>query len=135
VLDENSNRPLIFVAGATGFAPVKSLVEHALALDVAETLHLYRISSGNDGHYLDNLCRSWSDALDNFHYIPLTTDAALPEDAAMQGALQRLLESHSRLGDHDVYVAGPAPLANAAEFLLPERGLPRAQLFVDTLEP
>jgi CDP-4-dehydro-6-deoxyglucose reductase len=134
VLDEKSNRPLIFIAGGTGFAPIKSLVEHAMAIDAAEMLHLYRIASGNVGHYLDNLCRSWSDALDNFRYTPLTTDAALPDEAAVQGALQLLLENHPQLDDHDVYVAGPAPLANAAEFLLLERGLPRARLFVDTLE-
>jgi CDP-4-dehydro-6-deoxyglucose reductase len=134
VLDENSKRPLIFIAGETGFAPIKSLVEHAMALDTAETLHLYWVASGGSGHYLDNLCRSWSDALDNFRYVPLTEDAALPDETATQRALQPLLAGHPRLADYDVYVAGPARLTNAAEFLLLERGLPRAQLFVNTLE-
>ena len=134
VLDEESNRPLIFIACETGFAPIKSLLEHAMALDVAETLHLYWISVGNSGHYLDNLCRSWSDALDNFRYAPLTAEAALPDEAAIQGALQQLLEDHPRLDGYDVYVAGPERLANAAQFLLLERGLPSAQLFVETLD-
>ena len=135
VLDETSNRPLIFLACAAGFAPIKSLLEHAMAIDAAETLDLYWIASGRNGHYLDNLCRSWSDALDNFRYTPLTADDALPDEAAMQGALRSLLEDHPRLDGYDVYVAGPAGLANAAEFLLLERGLPRAQLFVNSLEP
>jgi CDP-4-dehydro-6-deoxyglucose reductase len=134
VLDEKSNRPLIFIACETGFAPIKSLLEHAMALDVAETLHLYWITAGKSGHYLDNLCRSWSDALDNFRYTPLTADAALPDEAAIQGALQLLLEDHPRLDGYDVYVAGPGRLANAAQFLLLERGLPSAQLFVNTRE-
>jgi CDP-4-dehydro-6-deoxyglucose reductase len=134
VLDEASNRPLIFIACETGFAPIKSLLEHAMALDAAETLHLYWIASGRSGHYLDNLCRSWSDALDNFRYTPSTADAALPDEAAIEGALQQLLEDHPRLPGYDVYVAGPGRLANAAEFLLLEHGLPRAQLFVSTLE-
>ena len=134
VLDEKSNRPVIFIACETGFAPIKSLLEHAMALDVAETLHLYWIATGKSGHYLDNLCRSWSDALDNFRYAPLTADAALPDEAAIQGALQQLLEDHPRLDGYDVYVAGPGRLANAAQFLLLERGLPSAQLFVNTRE-
>ncbi len=134
VLDETSNRPLIFIACETGFAPIKSLLEHAMALDAAETLHLYWIASGRSGHYLDNLCRSWSDALDNFRYAPLTADAASPGEAAMQGALQQLLQDHPWLPGYDVYVAGPGRLANAVEFLLLEHGLPRAQLFVSTLE-
>ena len=33
VLDEASTRPLVFVAFDTGFAPIKSLIEHAMALD------------------------------------------------------------------------------------------------------
>ena len=134
MLDEDSLRPLIFVAGETGFAPIKSLVEHAMALDTSEMLHLYWLASGEDGHYLDNLCRSWNDALDNFRYIPLTEDASLPDETAASHALQPLLDAHPALADYDVYVAGPARLTNAAEFLLLQHGLPRAQLFIDTVE-
>jgi CDP-4-dehydro-6-deoxyglucose reductase len=123
VLDEDSTRPLVFVAFDTGFAPVKSLIEHAMALDASDSLHLYWIAAAG-GHYLDNLCRSWNDALDNFGYAPLTTQSALG---------QALLE-HPRLAECDVYVAGPAPAAHAAEFALLERGLPRAQLKVSALE-
>jgi hypothetical protein len=44
-----------------------------------------------------------------------------------------LLEDHPRLDNCDVYVAGPAPWAGAAEFQLLEHGLPRTQLFVNSL--
>ncbi len=133
VLNEGSNRPLIFLACGSGFAPIKSLIEHAMALDVAETLQLYWIASGKTGHYLNNLCRSWTDALDNFRYIPVTADGALSQEAVMQDALARVLQDHPNLGEHDVYVAGPEPLANEAEFLLLEHRLPRSQLFVNRL--
>lgn len=134
VLDEKSNRTLVFIACETGFAPIKSLLEHAMARDAAETLHLYWIAPGKSGHYLDNLCRSWSDALDDFRYTPLTADAALPDETVMQGALRQVLQDHPRLDGCDVYVAGPGRLANAAEHLLLDHRLPRAQLFVNTLE-
>jgi len=133
VLNEESDRLLIFIACETGFAPIKSLIEHAMALDAAETLHLYWIACGK-GHYLDNLCRSWNDALDNFRYAPLAADGASPDEAVMQGALRQVLQDHPRLGECDVYVAGPAPWANAAEFQLLDHGLPREQLFVNALE-
>jgi CDP-4-dehydro-6-deoxyglucose reductase len=130
VLNEDSHRPLVFIAGESGFAPIKSLIENAMALDAAETLHLVWIASGAGGHYLDNLCRSWSDALDDFRYTPLTAKGALADDEAV---LRQVLQDHPRLGDCDVYVAGPAPWAHAAEFQLLERGLPREQLFVNAL--
>jgi CDP-4-dehydro-6-deoxyglucose reductase len=130
VLNEASHRPLVFIAGESGFAPIKSLIEHAMALDAAETLHLYWIASGERGHYLDNLCRSWSDALDNFRYTPLTAGGDLPDESVLRPVLQ----DHPRLTECDVYVAGPGPWANAAEFQLLEHGLPRAQLTVSALE-
>ncbi len=133
VLNEESNRPLIFIACGSGFAPIKSLIEHAMALDVAETLQLYWIASGEAGHYLNNLCRSWNDALDNFHYLPVTADGARSPEAVMQDALARVLQDHPALADYDVYVAGPEPLANEAEWLLLEHGLPRSQFFVNRL--
>jgi CDP-4-dehydro-6-deoxyglucose reductase len=131
VLNEESHRALVFIAGESGFAPIKSLIEHAMALDAAESLHLVWVASGAGGHYLDNLCRSWGDALDDFRYTPLTAKGALADDEAM---LRQVLQDHPRLGECDVYVAGPAPWAGAAEFQLLEHGLPRAQLFVSALE-
>jgi CDP-4-dehydro-6-deoxyglucose reductase len=124
VLNEESHRPLAFIAGDSGFAPIKSLIEHAMALDAAESIHLLWVAAGDGGHYLDNLCRSWSDALDDFRYTPLTDD---------ETALLQVLRDHPRLVECDVYVAGPAPWAGAAEFQLLERGLPRTQLFVNSL--
>jgi CDP-4-dehydro-6-deoxyglucose reductase len=134
VLDEASHRPLVFIAFDAGFAPVKSLIEHAMALDAAEALHLVWVASREGGHYLDNLCRSWSDALDNFRYEPIAAAQASPADELAQSVLPKLLQVHPRLEECDAYVAGPAPLAHAAEFLLLEHGLPRPQLAVSAIE-
>jgi len=134
VLNEDSHRPLLFIAGESGFAPIKSLIEHAMALDTAETLHLCWVASDRSGLYLDNLCRSWSDALDNFRYTPLTAKNALSDENVLRGLLQPLLQEQPRLADCDVYLAGPGPWASAAEFLMLEHGVPRPQLAVSALE-
>ncbi|HYL90766.1 MAG TPA: 2Fe-2S iron-sulfur cluster-binding protein [Burkholderiales bacterium] len=131
VLDETSTRPLVFVAFDTGFAPVKSLIEHAMALDASETLQLVWVA-GDRGHYLDNLCRSWSDALDNFRYDPLTASPDAPDEAIARSVLERVRQAHPRLEDTDVYVAGEAERVHAAEFEFLEHGLPRAQLRLST---
>jgi CDP-4-dehydro-6-deoxyglucose reductase len=134
VLNEESHRALVFIAGESGFAPIKSLIEHAMALDVAESLHLVWFAADRTGLYLDNLCRSWGDALDNFHYTPLAEHGAVSEEAVLQGLLQKLLQEQPRLADCDVYLAGPGPWVNAAEFQLLEHGVPRTQLLVSSLE-
>ena len=133
VLNEESHRPLVFIAGESGFAPVKSLIEHAMALDAAESLRLYW-AAGAGGHYLDNLCRSWSDALDDFRYEAIALERAATDEAGARALLRQVLQDHARLAECDVYVAGPAPWAGAVEFQLLEHGLPRAQLAVSALQ-
>jgi ferredoxin-NADP reductase len=59
--------------------------------------------------------------------------AATDADAA-QRALRPVLEDHPRPDECDFYVAGPRAMADAAEFLLLEHGVPRAQLSVCALE-
>lgn len=134
VLDENSLRPLIFIAWESGFAPIKSLVEHAMALEAAETLELYWITATEAGRYFDNLCRAWNDALDNFRYVPLTRRAGNADEAAATEAMEEVAARSARLEAYDVYVAGPQVFTNAAKRLLAARGLPPGQLIVDTLE-
>ena len=133
VLNEDSHRPLVFIAVDTGFAPIKSLIEHAMALDAAESLHLYWIATSAGGRYLDNLCRSWADALDNFRYAALAAASPAPSEVAVRQALQQVLQDHPRLGDCDVYVAAPAAWANATAPQLLAHGLPPEQLSVNPL--
>jgi CDP-4-dehydro-6-deoxyglucose reductase len=129
VLREDSPRKLVFIAWDTGFAPIKSLIEHAMALDVAESLHLYWLAPQGHGHYLRNLCRAWSDALDNFHFTPIE----LPESAAsdserLKAELMHVVQDHATLSDCDVYAAGSPALLAAVQELLPANGLPVEQL-------
>ena len=42
-----------------------------MALDVAEKIYLFWIADSEATNYLNNLCRAWNDALDNFEYVPL----------------------------------------------------------------
>lgn len=101
VINMESRRPVIFAAWDDGFAPIKSLVQHAMSLEMAESMHLYWVAEALS-HYQDNLCRSWADALDNFSYVALRVE----RDA--QHAAERILAAHSDLTRTDLYAAGPA---------------------------
>jgi CDP-4-dehydro-6-deoxyglucose reductase len=122
VMELESRRPVIFVAWEEGFAPIKSLAQHAMSLEIAESMHLYwaaeRAAGGQGvGHYQDNLCRAWADALDDFVYQPL--DIA-PGPAAVAEAI---LANHPDLARTDIYAAGPASFLNALEAGAMARGL------------
>lgn len=121
-LREDSPHSLIFLAYDTGFAPIKSLIEHAMARDVAETMHLYWVA-GSDGHYLNNLCRAWTDALDNFQYTPLVAGAA-----ASISALEQVIKDHPDLTGFDIYAAGPEAFLTAVKKFLHHSHFPEHQL-------
>ncbi len=67
-LEEDPPHPAVFICQEHGFAPIKSLIEHAIALDYQASISLSRFSHSNELQYLHNLCRSWADALDDFQY-------------------------------------------------------------------
>jgi len=130
ILDDDSSRSLIFVAYDTGFAPVKSLIEHAMSLDQADRMHLYWIVGPGQTHYMKNLCRSWADALDNFQYSELALSMKEQSADALRDELIDIAGEFSDLANFDVYVAGPAALVQAAESAFFARGLPHGQMKV-----
>lgn len=108
VMELDSRRSIIFVAWGDTFAPIKSLIQHAMSLESAEAMRLYWIDGGL-GHYQDNLCRAWADAYDNFAYHPLSGKAA-PDAIA-----EAILNLHDDLSHTDYYAAGPTALIEALE--------------------
>ncbi len=121
VLNEDSPNSLIFVAWDLGFAAIKSLVEHAMSLDNADTIHLYWITTKTENHYLDNLCRAWNDALDNFTYSRIMCEAKT--DVIASSLMQHLHEEHKHLLNFDLYVAAPGHLNHWLKPLLIEHGV------------
>lgn len=139
VLDEESERPLIFIAFETGFAPIKSLIEHAISLEMHQPMRLYWITGAARGHYLANHCRAWQDALDDFEFVPVggsdePGDRATGAELAMERALTQLLTDHPDLGGCDVYANGPDVLFAGLSTALVARGLPPDRLFVDQVQ-
>lgn len=126
VLDEDSPRPVIFLAFGAGFAPIKSLVQHAMSLELAESMALHWFAD-ETGLYQDNLCRAWADALDNFSYVPH------PPGMDVDETLRGVAASYPELHRFDVYASGTADqLARARDHLV-RAGLDDARWFAEPL--
>jgi CDP-4-dehydro-6-deoxyglucose reductase len=122
VLEKGSVRPLVLIAIDAGFAPVNSLIEHAIAVDAAESIALYWASSQPGGQYLPNQCRAWAAALDEFSYLPLAVDD-----------LAAALAANAALPKSDVYLAGAAERVEPLAAQLLAAGVPPSQLHVEAL--
>ena len=127
VLDEDSPRPVIFLAFGAGFAPIKSLIQHAMSLEIAESMDLHWLADAA-GHYQDNLCRAWTDALDNFNYVPhAPTDDLDP-------LLASIVVDYPDLHRFDVYAAGTAAQLERARGHFVRAGLHEARWFADAFD-
>lgn len=125
VLDEAARRPVVMVAQDTGFAPLKSLLEHAMALELAQPLTLFWVSGYEDGHYLANLCRSWVDALDNFRYQPLLLEPG--GETALAAVIVAAVDD---VAASDFYLAVDDELCAALTVALATRGAVSQRVFV-----
>lgn len=128
LLDEASLEPVIFVAVDEGFAAIKSLVEHTIAIDNAIGMYLYRVDDEPSGSLLSNLCRSWDDALDNFFYRRLEINAT-PDDT-----LAIIAATAGNLSRQRFYVAGPGSWIERFLALTHKQGVPADQVRTFKLE-
>ncbi|MBV2263111.1 MAG: CDP-6-deoxy-delta-3,4-glucoseen reductase [Thauera sp.] len=129
-LREDSTRPIVLVAGGTGFAPIKGIVEHAIRLGLQRPITLYWGARRRDGLYLDALARSWEAALPGLRYVPVLSD----ETWAGRGGLvhEAVLEDFADLSAHEVYACGAPALVDAARAsFCAGRGLPEDAFFAD----
>jgi len=134
ILREKSPRPLYFFAFDSGFAPIKSLIEHALSLG-AETLNLHWFGSSKQHIYLPNIAHAWRDALDHFHYeehvagFDLRSVSGKREEILLK-QLDDINSADTGLLQGDVYIAGPESAVTIAEQFFLGKGLPKTRVAV-----
>ena len=120
-LDEESIRPLVFIAWESGFAPVSSLIDHAIQKDENRSIDLYWLSGIPRGHYLSNYCRAWRDVLDDFRYHSIDLEPA--GDEHLEHVVERIVRVHTSLLDSDFYLALPEEGLGVARTLLQRAGV------------
>jgi CDP-4-dehydro-6-deoxyglucose reductase, E3 len=127
VLTEDAPEPAVFIAFGDGIAPVKSLIEHAVSIDLIESFHLYWDTRYPEGHYQGRWGRALSDALDNFQLTPLMSGRAEDVFAVIRA-------DHGDLRELRFYLAGPdSPIRKLAE-LIRASGVPDERVAYEITE-
>lgn len=127
-LDDDSPRPLLMVTQDHEFAPIKSLIEHSINLDLGQRIRLLWLTT-EEGHYMDNYCRSWGEALDDYRFLPLVYDVQEPAEKQAASALAAIAGEITALCDWDVYAAGSAEFIQALQEGLIRAGGDAQRLF------
>ncbi|MBF0470049.1 MAG: 2Fe-2S iron-sulfur cluster binding domain-containing protein [Gammaproteobacteria bacterium] len=116
-LDEELKQPIIFICEGIHFAPVKSLIEQCINLDLPQSLALFWMVSPPEEHYLNNYCRSLEVSLDNFRYHPLT----LRERHTYPEIVERIVKDLPADTPHEIYIATNSALGDEVEAIFNKR--------------
>jgi CDP-4-dehydro-6-deoxyglucose reductase len=132
---EESDKPMIFVAGGTGFAPIKAMLEHLFAEQCQRQMVLYWGARAKKDLYLPLLPIGWQQQHTNFSFIPVLSEPA--GDDAWQGRRghvhQAVLEDFADLSGYEVYACGAPVMVEAArDSFTGTRGLPEVAFFADS---
>jgi CDP-4-dehydro-6-deoxyglucose reductase len=137
-LREDSDKPMIFVAGGTGFAPIKAQLEHLFHHGDDRPMVLYWGARSLRDLYLPGLAAQWEREHPGFTFIPVLSDP-LPEDH-WQGRTgfvhQAVLDDFRDLSGYQVYACGaPAMTDLARQTFVEQRGLPEDEFYCDAFTP
>jgi len=136
--NDDSGKPLIFVAGGTGFAPIKAIIEHAFHHGDDRPMVLYWGVRSKKDLYMPDLPIRWQQEHPHFTYIPVLSDP-LPEDqwAGRTGFVhQAVLDDFPDLSGYQVYACGAPGMTDVArQTFVDERGLPDDEFYCDAFTP
>jgi CDP-4-dehydro-6-deoxyglucose reductase len=134
-LREESDKPMIFVAGGTGFAPIKAMLLHAFHHEVDRPMVLYWGARSLADLYMAALPAQWQAEHPNFTFIPVLSEAK-PTDAwaGRTGFVhQAVLDDFKDLSGYQVYACGaPAMIDAARRSFTATRSLPVDEFFADS---
>ena len=129
-LREESDKPIVFVASGTGFAPIKAVIEHALHKGIKRQMTLYWGGRRPKDLYMNELALSWP-----FRYVPVISDA-LPEDnwTGRSGFVHRaVMQDFPDLSKCQVYACGvPIMVDSARKDFTTVCGLPEDEFYADS---
>ncbi|MCO7254921.1 NAD(P)H-flavin reductase [Dickeya oryzae] len=131
-LREDSDRPLILIAGGTGFSYVRSILLTVLARQPERQVSVYW--GGRELRHLYDLgeLQSLAQSHSNLNVIPVVEQPDEQWHGRSGTVLSAVLQDFGTLASHDIYIAGRFEMAKIArERFCNERGAQPAHMYSD----
>ncbi|WED42984.1 NAD(P)H-flavin reductase [Legionella cardiaca] len=121
-----ANKPILFIAGGTGFAPIKAMIEQLLATSDSRAFELFWGARSLSDLYMDEKVMQWQAHVKHFRYYSLLSNTSKETLASI------ILDHHPKdLPQWQIVIAGPFDMVFAIRDSLVAHGVPREQLFSD----
>jgi len=131
---EDSNKDLLLMAGGTGFAPIKGIVEHLISEQVTRPIHLYWGVRTEADLYMSELVDSWLAEHSNIKFTPVLSDADSNWSGRTGYVHEAVLADLDDLSLFDIYTCGPPAMIQSAEKSFQEKGMKKEQFFYDSFD-
>ena len=135
-LREESKMPAILVAGGTGFAPIKAMLENAFVNDIKRSFHLFWGVRSLADLYFNEQIRNWVQQHANLDFTPVLSEPKEADrwDGETGWVHEAVLQRFPNLTEVEVYASGPPPMIEALKIPFAEHGLSPERLFFDSFE-
>lgn len=132
-VQEAPTNPLVLLAAATGITQMKSILEHLFESGIKAPTYLYWGVVSEEDLYLSELCQTWQNQHDNFHYIPVVSDPETsPNWQGRTGLVGEVaLGDFEDLANLSVIVGGSPGMVYATLDMFVARGLPEKNMRSD----
>jgi CDP-4-dehydro-6-deoxyglucose reductase len=134
-LREDSDKPVVFVASGTGFAPIKAVIEHMFHKGIARPATLYWGGRRPKDLYMNAQAEKWAAEHPGFKYVPVISNAE-PGDGwqGRTGFVHRaVMEDFPDLSAHQVYACGvPVMVDSAKKDFIAACKLPEEEFYADS---
>jgi propane monooxygenase reductase subunit len=128
-LRNSSVRPLLFIGGGAGMAPILSLLRALVEQRSERTaVYYYGAREEQDLFHVEQL-GELAGSLPELRFVPALSDQDWDgETGLITDVVDR---SEANLGEVDAYLCGPPPMVDAAIELLVRRGVPEDRIYYD----
>lgn len=133
-LREDTDKPIIFMAGGTGFAPIKAAIEHAFYIHMDREMVLYWGCRSLTDVYMGALASQWAKEHPNFTFIPVLSEPKPDDNWQGRTGLvhQAILDDFASLASYQVYACGAPIMIETGQAAFIARGLPDDEFFADS---
>jgi len=134
-LRQDSAKPMLLIAGGTGLAPIKAIVEHAIGERSARPMVVYWGGRTLADLYLLPLVQQWQAA--GIRVVPVLSEPAASDHWAGRCGFVHAaaMADYPDLSGHQVYVCGSGPMVAAARRdFVGQCHLPEDEFFADSFE-
>jgi propane monooxygenase reductase component len=132
-LREKSDRPLLFIGGGAGMAPILGLLRSMADQGIDRpAVYYYGARGPKDLFHLSELAEL-EQRLTNFRFVPALSDVGDDDEWDGERGLitDVVVRCESELSGVDAYLCGPPPMVDAAIGLLVQNGVPESRVYFD----